>query len=111
MLVGNELIEFVKANDTLNRKELAAAAGYVRTTKTGKEQILTKTFTDALLSAKGTPIQVGRAPGKTIKYVTTVHTNGVVLIGKNYVEKFGLNPGDELDIVLEDDAIKLVPAA
>ena len=111
MLVGNELIEFVKANDTLNRKELAAAAGYVRTTKTGKEQILTKTFTDALLSAKGTPIQVGRAPGKAIKYVTTVHTNGVVLIGKNYVEKFGLNPGDELGIVLEDDAIKLVPAA
>lgn len=111
MLVGNELIDFVKKNDTLNRKELAAAAGYVRTTKSGKEQILTKTFTDALLSAKGTPIQVGKAPGKAVKYITTVHSNGVVLIGKTYVEKFGLNPGDELDILLEDDAIKLVPAA
>lgn len=110
MLVGNDLIEFVKQNDTMNRKELASAAGYVRTTKSGKEQILTKMFTDALLSAKGTPIQVGKAPGKTVKYITTVHANGVVLIGKAYVEKFGLNPGDELDIVLEEDAIKLVPA-
>lgn len=109
MLVGNELIDFVKQNDTLGRKELAAAAGYVRTTKTGKSQVLTQQFTNALLSAKGTPLQVGKAPGKAAKYQTTVHANGVVLIGKIYIEKFGLNPGDELDIVIEDDAIKLVP--
>lgn len=111
MLVGNELIDFVRQNDTLGRKDLAAAAGYVRTTKTGKTQVLLQQFTNALLSAKGTPLQMGKAPGKSAKYLTTVHSNGVVLIGKTYIEKFGLNPGDELDIHLDEDAIRLIPAA
>lgn len=109
MLVGAELIEFVKENDTKSQKELAEYAGYVRTTKTGKTQVLTKSFINALLSAKGMPLQVGKAPGKVAKYQTTVHANGVVLIGKTYIDKFGLNPGDELDILIEDDCIRLVP--
>lgn len=109
MLAGNDLIEFVRTNDNMNRKELAEAAGYVRTTKSGKQQILTKLFTDALLSAKGTPLQLGKAPGKTVAFVTTVHANGVVLIGRTYIEKFGLKAGDELDIVLDENAIRLVP--
>jgi bifunctional DNA-binding transcriptional regulator/antitoxin component of YhaV-PrlF toxin-antitoxin module len=41
--------------------------------------------------------------------MTTVHRNGVILVGKTYSEKFGVEPGDELQIVIEDDAIRLVP--
>jgi bifunctional DNA-binding transcriptional regulator/antitoxin component of YhaV-PrlF toxin-antitoxin module len=33
----------------------------------------------------------------------------VILLGKTYSAKFNLQPGDELDIVIDDDAIRLVP--
>lgn len=111
MLTGAELLDFVKSNESrhLTEPELAREAGYVRQTKTGREQVLTKRFYNALLSAKGVEVAIGRAPGKTAQYVTTVHRSGVILLGRTYSERFGLNAGDELDIVLEDDAIRLVP--
>lgn len=109
MLTGNELIEFVKGSTSTNDLELARAAGYVRTTKTGKEQVLKKAFTNALLAAKGLERPMGRGPGKSARYETSVHKNGVILIGKTYSEAFGVKPGDYLDIVIADDCIKLVP--
>jgi bifunctional DNA-binding transcriptional regulator/antitoxin component of YhaV-PrlF toxin-antitoxin module len=59
----------------------------------------------------GVNIQTGRAAGKTAQFETTVHRSGIVLVGKTYVEKFGLKAGDSLDIVLDDEFIKLVPKA
>lgn len=109
MLVGQELIAFVQKNEELNQMELAQGAGYVRTTKTGKQQVLVKAFYNALLAAKGMPISVGKMPGKTAQYETTVHRNGVILLGKTYSETFGLKPGDALKILVEDEAIRLVP--
>jgi hypothetical protein len=109
MLTGAELIDFVKTSESANDMELARAAGYVRTTKTGKDQVLKKAFMNALLAAKGIERPMGRGPGKTARYETSVHKNGVILIGKTYSEVFGLNPGDFLDIVIEGDCIKLVP--
>jgi len=35
----------------------------------------------------------------------------VVVLGRTYTERFGINPGDVLEIVIEDDAIRLVPKA
>lgn len=110
MLVGSELIAFCKENDGLNQMELARGAGYVRTTRSGREQVLVKQFYNSLLAAKGMPIPVGKTPGKSAQFATSVHRSGVILLGKTYSEKFGLNPGDELEIVLEEDCIKLVPA-
>lgn len=111
MLEGQELIDFVRENE--NRKlpetDLAREAGYVRVTKTGKEQVLSKKFYNALLAAKGMEISIGRAPGKVAQYYTHVHASGVVLLGKTYSEEFGLNPGDELKIIIDDDCIRLVP--
>lgn len=109
MLVGSELIAYCKENDGLNQMELARGAGYVRTTRTGREQVLVKQFYNSLLAAKGMPIPVGKTPGKSAQFSTSVHRSGVILLGKTYSEKFGLNPGDELEIVLADDCIKLVP--
>jgi bifunctional DNA-binding transcriptional regulator/antitoxin component of YhaV-PrlF toxin-antitoxin module len=40
-----------------------------------------------------------------------VHASGVILLGKTYAADFGLKPGDELEIVLDADCIKLVPAS
>lgn len=109
MLTGADLITFVKENDGMNQMELAKGAGYVRTTKTGKDQVLVKQFYNSLLAAKGMPIPVGRTPGKAAQYATSVHKSGVILLGKTYAEKFGLKPGDGLQIEVQDECIKLVP--
>jgi bifunctional DNA-binding transcriptional regulator/antitoxin component of YhaV-PrlF toxin-antitoxin module len=109
MLVGSALIDFVRDNEALNQMELARGAGYVRTTRTGREQVLVKQFYNSLLAAKGMPISVGKTPGKSAQYETTVHKSGVILLGKTYSEKFGLKPGDALQICIEDELIKLIP--
>lgn len=109
MLTGSELIDFVKEHPTVPDVELARTAGYVRLTKGGKEQVMRKAFTNALLAAQGLERPGGRSQGKTAKYETSVHKNGVILLGRTYSEKFGLVAGDFLDILIEEDCIKLVP--
>lgn len=109
MLVGKELLDHAIENEDMNQTELARTAGYLRETKKGKEQVLFKQFYNALLAAKGLAIAVGKAPGKVARYQTTVHKSGVILLGKTYSSKFNLQPGDELDIHIDDDAIRLVP--
>lgn len=109
MLKGAELIAFVKANDEMNQMELARGAGYVRVTKSGREQVLVKKFYNELLAAKGMPIAVGKTPGKSALFETSVHKSGVILLGKTYSEEFGLKYGDVLRIEIEDECIKLVP--
>ena len=109
MLTGQELLAFVKANGDIDQSELAREAGYMRVADSGKERIMAKQFCEALLEAKGVAIKVGRRPGKTAQFETTVHKTGVILIGKTYSQKFGVEPGDVLDIVISEDAIRLVP--
>jgi hypothetical protein len=109
MLTGPELLAYAEANKDLNQTQLARGAGYVRETKAGKAQVLVKAFYQALLQAKGLTVRVGKAPGKTACFTTTVHRSGVILVGKIYTQRFGLEAGNELDIVLEEDCIKLVP--
>jgi bifunctional DNA-binding transcriptional regulator/antitoxin component of YhaV-PrlF toxin-antitoxin module len=55
-------------------------------------------------------LKSGAKPGKTAKYLTTVHSTGGVLLGKTYVEQFGMEPGDKLRIAVDDDCIRLMPA-
>jgi hypothetical protein len=109
MLTGPELLAYAEANEELNQTELARGAGYVRMTKSGKELVLVKAFYQALLQAKGLKVRVGKTPGKSARFSTTVHRSGVILVGRVYSERFGLEPGNELDIVFADDCIKLVP--
>ena len=111
MLVGKGLIDYVTANGHLNQTELAAGAGYVKSTATGRTRILVKAFYNALLAAQGMTIEVGKAPGKAAQFETAVHKSGIILLGKTYSKRFGIEPGDVLEIVLEDDAIHLVPKA
>lgn len=111
-LTGSELLTFVKEReDTHTRAQLAREAGYVRTTEKGKEQVLVKAFNDALLSATGVNLRIGKGPGRGPQYETTVHKSGVVLLGRSYTEKFDLQPGDVLEIELDDAAncIRLIP--
>lgn len=111
MLTGQELLDYVLEHEELNQNQLAEGAGYTRTTKSDKKQVLVSKFQQALLKAKGLTVRVGRSPGKTAQFTTTVHKSGVILVGRVYSEKFGLVPGNELEIVLEDDCIRLMPKA
>jgi hypothetical protein len=110
MLTGQALLSFVKDNPDMDQCELARATGYVRSTTSGNERLLTKQMCEELLSAKGLDIKPNKKPGKVAQFSTTVHRSGVILIGKSYSRKFGVEPGDSLTIVLEDDCIRLVPA-
>ena len=110
MLTGKELIDLVEGNSQLNEMQLARMAGYVRVTKAGREQVLVKQMYEQLLIAQGVKVKPAKArQGKSAQFKTTVHRSGIVLVGKVYAKKFGLNPGDSLQIVIEDDCIKLVP--
>lgn len=111
MLTGQELLSFVKANADMETNELARESGYVKTTDKGTERLLINKFHEALLAAKGLKLKANKKPGKAARFMTTVHRTGVILVGKTYSEKFGVEPGDELQIVIEDDAIRLVPQA
>jgi len=83
----------------------------VHTTNKGNERLLTKQMCEALLSAKGVKLKQSRKPGKVAQLTTTVHRNGSILVGKIYSREFGLDYGDELKILIEEDCIKLVPIA
>jgi len=109
MLTGQELISLVKANGDMDQAELAREAGYVKVNDKGNERLLITQFHSALLEAKGVKLKTSKKPGKTAQFMTTVHRNGVILVGKTYSEKFGVEPGDELKIVIEEDSIRLVP--
>lgn len=111
MLAGIELVEFVRENEGLTQSELAQKAGYVKTVAGGKEQVLIKKFMDALLAARGVTIATAKRRGKRANYRTAVHKTGIILLGATYSSKWGLEPGDELEILLEDDGIRLVPVS
>lgn len=109
MLVGQDLVDFVISHQELSQKEQAREAGYVRVTKAGKEQVLIKDFTSALLQAKGLPVSKNKTMGKPAQFETTVHQTGIILLGKHYSRKFGVEPGDVLTIKVTDDQIVLLP--
>ena len=108
MLVGNALLKFVEMNDGHTEHELAEAAGYTKQIS-GKSSIQLKAFTNALLEAKGVKLKTKTRGGKKAPFKTAVHQSGIVLLGKTYSEKFDLKPGDELEIQLLEDSIKLIP--
>lgn len=109
VLTGQDLIDFVNANEDLPTPELVREAGYTRVTKKGKTQLLTKPFYNALLKARGVELKQPKASGKLPSFETSVHTSGIVLVGKTYTERFGLEEGDVLKIELGEGEIRLIP--
>ena len=108
MLVGDELLAFVKANEGVPQIELVEHAGYVKEVR-GKKRLMKKAFTDALLKAKGVYIAPKPRRGKPAANKTAVHKNGIILLGRSYSERFNARPGDLLEILVMEDHIKLIP--
>ncbi len=103
-LIGKDLLKKVKELSQLpklSKKDTAIACGYY-TTKDDQKRVNLTMFYDAVLNAKGVPLdnasKDGRGRGKT--YRASVHKNGQLVIGPTYTQKMGLKPGDEFTIEL-----------
>ncbi|PSO50318.1 MAG: AbrB family transcriptional regulator [Cyanobacteria bacterium QH_8_48_120] len=102
-LTGKALLQKVKELSHLPRRETAMQCGYYATTKNNQTRVNLTDFYNAVLAAKGIPLDPegsrdGR--GREPTYRVSVHRNGQIVIGSTYTEAMGLEPGDEFEIKL-----------
>lgn len=102
-LTGKALLQKVKELSHLPRRETAKRCGYYTVTKNDQMRVNLTDFYDAVLAAKGVPLDPegtkdGR--GREPTYRVSVHKNGQIVIGATYTQAMGLKPGDEFEIKL-----------
>ncbi|NEO99726.1 MAG: AbrB family transcriptional regulator [Symploca sp. SIO2E9] len=102
-LTGKALLQKVKELSHLPRRETAKRCGYYTTTKNDQTRVNLTDFYDAVLAAKGVPLDPegtkdGR--GREPTYRVSVHKNGQIVIGSTYTQAMGLSSGDEFEIKL-----------
>ncbi|NJR26097.1 MAG: AbrB family transcriptional regulator [Richelia sp. CSU_2_1] len=110
-LTGKALLQKVKELAHLPRRETAKLCGYYSTTKSDRTRVNLTGFYNAVLAARGIPLnrdsnKDGR--GREATYRATVHKNGQIVIGTTYTESMGLTPGDEFEIKLGYKHIHLI---
>ncbi|MBO9999500.1 MAG: AbrB family transcriptional regulator [Cyanobacteria bacterium SID2] len=110
-LTGKALLTKVKELAHLPRRETAKRCGYYSVTKNGQTRVNLTDFYDAVLAAKGVPLDPegtkdGR--GREPTYRVSVHKNGQIVIGSTYTLAMGLKPGDEFEIKLGYKHIHLI---
>lgn len=110
-LTGAALIAKVKTMPGASKSELVRACGYVSAKKDGGERLNFTAFYEAMAVAQGAPLPQGGGSdgGRKLSYATKVVVTGALVIGKRYVEQLGLEPGDEVGIVVSRGKISLVP--
>jgi AbrB-like transcriptional regulator len=102
-LTGKSLLQKVKELSHKPRRETAKDCGYYSVTKDGQVRVNLTEFYDAVLGAKGVPLEPGTAKdgrGREPTYRVSVHKNGQIVIGSTYTQEMGLKPGDEFEIKL-----------
>ena len=114
MLTGSDLLHKLKELGDISKSDLVRSCGYVSTKKNGEERLNFTSFYEALLEAKGVSLgKIGFAadskPGRKLSYIATVQGNGNLLIGKAYSALLDLKVGDEFEIKLGRQQIRLVP--
>lgn len=110
-LTGKALLQKVKELSHLPRRETAKQCGYYTETKNGQTRVNLTDFYDAVLAAKGVPLDPegskdGR--GREPTYRVSVHKNGQIVIGATYTQAMGLRAGDEFEIKLGYKHIHLI---
>ncbi|MBV5260396.1 AbrB family transcriptional regulator [Synechococcus moorigangaii CMS01] len=99
-LRGKALLSKVKELSHLPRRETAKLCGY-SSTKNGSTRVNLTGFYDAVLEAKGLPLDPGGSQdgrGREPTYRVSVHKNGQIVIGSTYTNQMNLKPGDEFEI-------------
>ncbi len=102
-LMGKALLQKVKELSHKPRRETAKECGYYSVTKDGQIRVNLTDFYDAVLGAKGVPLEPGSTKdgrGREPTFRVSVHKNGQIVIGSTYTEQMGLKPGDEFEIKL-----------
>ncbi|HAX86779.1 MAG TPA: AbrB family transcriptional regulator [Cyanobacteria bacterium UBA11370] len=102
-LTGKALLQKVKELAHLPRRETAKRCGYYTVTKNDQTRVNLTDFYDAVLAAKGVPLDPEGAKdgrGREPTYRVSVHKNGQIVIGATYTQAMGLQPGDEFEIKL-----------
>lgn len=102
-LRGKALLQKVKDLSRHPRRETAKLCGYYSKSKSGQIRVNLTDFYDAVLEAKGVPLDPdgtkdGR--GREPTYKVSVHRNGQIVIGSTYTGEMNLKPGDEFEIKL-----------
>jgi hypothetical protein len=110
-LTGRQLLQKVKELSNLPRRETAKQCGYYTVTKNNQTRVNLTDFYDAVLAAKGVPLEPeggkdGR--GREPTYRVSVHQNGQIVIGATYTQAMGLKPGDQFEIKLGYKHIHLI---
>ena len=114
MLTGSDLLNKLKELGDISKSDLVRSCGYVSTKKNGEESLNLTSFYEALLEAKGVSLGANgfagdSKPGRKLSYIATVQGNGNLLIGKAYSALLDLQVGDEFEIKLGRQQIRLVP--
>ena len=102
-LEGKALLQKVKELSDIPRRQRSKACGYYTLGKNEKERVNLTAFYDAVLAAKGVPLDPERIKdgrGREATFRVSVHKNGQIVIGSSYTQKMGLQPGDEFEIKL-----------
>ncbi|NES83826.1 MAG: AbrB family transcriptional regulator [Moorea sp. SIO2B7] len=102
-LTGKALLQKVKELSHLPRRETAKRCGYYTTTKNDQTRVNLTDFYDAVLAAKGVPLEPGSTKdgrGREPTFRVSVHKNGQIVIGSTYTQTMGLKSGDEFEIKL-----------
>jgi AbrB-like transcriptional regulator len=110
-LTGKALLQKVKELSHLPRRETARQCGYSSLTKSNRVRVNLTDFYDAVLSAKGIPLDPESAKdgrGREATYKVTVHKNLQMVIGSTYTKEMGLSEGDEFEIKLGYKHIHLI---
>ena len=113
MLTGAELLAKLKELGDLPRSELVRGCGYVSLSKNVRQRLKFNAFYAALLEAKGLTFRADPkrrgTRGRKLTYCTKVHFNGNLLVGCAYTAQLDVKPGDEFEIRLGKNQIRLVP--
>ena len=102
-LTGKALLQKVKECAQMPRRETAKACGYYSTAKDGQVRVDLTDFYNAVLAARGVPLDPGGIKdgrGREPTFRVSVHKNGQIVIGSTYTEQMGLQSGDEFEIKL-----------
>jgi AbrB family looped-hinge helix DNA binding protein len=102
-LTGKALLQKVKELSHLPRRETAKRCGYYTVTKDNQTRVNLTDFYDAVLAAKGVPLDPEGAKdgrGREPTYKVSVHKNGQIVIGSTYTQAMGLKEGDKFEIKL-----------
>ena len=102
-LTGKALLQKVKELSHLPRRETAKKCGYFTITKQDQTRVNLTDFYDAVLAAKGVPLDPEGAKdgrGREPTYRVSVHKNGQIVIGSTYTQAMGLKEGDKFEIKL-----------